>query len=374
MNMQNSILACGFALLGTALNAQNLIHYRFDEGYSNNVINYAKGSPAPTEGTIASTMTGGAPASWAPGKYGTALAASIQIPTPVQYNYVKSGWNPGTLSGSMSFACWLKTNPATPNPSLTYLLGNGTLRAYTAAGAMLTTGWNAAGQYVTSKASVFTLAKQGWQHIALVLDGSTMLATYYWNGVAEPPIVMTGPVLATGSYLYVGTYGPLTYPSVYDLDDFIFANRAMTAAEIAGYAANSPAADGAYGSGGCGGVTLGSAGGPPTVGNFLYQLTLASGFAGSFSIGLGSNRASLGGIPLPFDLGTVIGGIGTCMVDSSLDLLSLSGGKGPGSTSVGLPVPANPAISGLTLYLHALMLGGSASVNLSNGFAVGIGQ
>ena len=359
--------------LSPFVSAQDTIHYKFDAGYGTKVINYAAGSPVPAEGTITSTKPNAPAASWIPGVFNTGFAGAVQSPN--QNNLVTSGWNPGTISSSISYACWVKTSPSTPNPSLSYLFGATPFRAYTGAGAILTTGWNAGNQYVTSRVNVFTQAKLGWLHIALVLDNSTMQATYYHNGVAETPIAMTGPVSITSSGFWVGADSPThatNYPSVYDLDEFVFATRAITAAEIAVLAASPRAGDAGYG-GGCGGLTLASAGGAPQVGNLAYQLTLTSTWAGSFTIGFGSNRSSVGGLPLPFDLGTVLPGLGTCLVDSSFDLLMLSGGKGPGTANVGLPIPMNPTLAGLTLYLQAPAFGGPGPLSLSNAFSLGIG-
>ena len=371
-----SSLALTSSFLAPGLSAQDLLYYRFDENYGTKVINYAAGSPAPTEGTLTSNLL--APSTpFQAGRFGTCLTGAIQSPTPVQANYITTGWNPGTLTGSLSAAMWLRLLPTTPNPSLTYLFGNGTLRLYSGSGALLITGWNAANTYITSKTSIFPMAKNGWVHVALVLDGTTLQGTYYVNGVAEVPSTLPSAVAATGSAFYVGSYNATSsvtsYPCVYDIDDFVFANRAFTPAEIAVLAAGTRAGDAGYG-GGCGGLTLASTGGAPSLGNVLYQLTLTSSYAGSFSIGFGSNRASLGGIPLPFDLGLVIPSLGTCYVDSSLDLLSLSGVKTAGTTPVGLPIPSDPAINGLTLYLQTLSIGGPPPVQVSNAFSIGVGN
>jgi hypothetical protein len=156
------------------------------------------------------------------------------------------------------------------------------------------------------------------------------------------------------------------------MDEFIFANRAMTAPEILVLATSARAADAGYG-GGCGGLTLASTGGAPALGNPTYQLTLNSSFAAAFAIGLGSNRASFGGVPLPLDLGPSFPGIGTCMLDSSMNLTFIGGAKGVGSTSVGLPIPMDAALNGVTLYLQAPAVGGPLPLALSNAFSIGLG-
>jgi hypothetical protein len=367
-----------FFLLGLSIPAlasgQELLHYKFDENYGSKVINYANASPAPDEGTIVSNVPTAPAGSWTSGVWGRALQGGTLSPTPVLYNYVNSGWNPGTLTGSLTWASWLRMNPAAPTPSLSYMLGNGSnFRVWTGGGGfLLTGGWGGTNVNTTSTA-IQSMAKAGWIHVACVIDGTALKGTYYVNGIPENPVNLTAAVNCTGSAFYVGTYTGNTNVSVFDYDEFLLVNRALTAAEITTLASSSRAAHGAYG-GGCGGLVLDGGTSLPTPGNFLYQLSLASPTSLAYSVGLGSNRASLGGIPLPFDLGLVIGGIGSCMVDSSLDLVSVGGSKGAGATIVPLPIPANPALGGVTLYLQTLGLGGPQPVLVSNAFSVGIGS
>ena len=365
--------ALAFSLSAIALQAQELIYYKFDEGYGSKVINYAANSPVPAEGTITTNKAGAPPSSWIGGKYGTALAGGSQGPSV--YNFVTSGWAPSGLN-ALTVAAWVRVPPTTATPQ-TYLWGATPFRSYTISGAMLTTGFNS-GQYVTSTGNVLALAKAGGVHVALVLDGTAMTATYYINGVGENPITLTSAVNVTSSGFWVGSdsatrTSATALVNVYDIDEFVLQAKAMTAAEIAALAGSARAAEGKY-AGGCGGLTLAGSCARPTVGNLLYQLSLSSSYAGPFSIMVGSNRASLGGIPLPFDLSLVIAGIGTCMIDSSLDLFSTGGAKGVGATNVAFPIPNLPTISGLTIYLQAPALGSPTVLSVSNPFAVGIGN
>jgi hypothetical protein len=365
-------LALAIPALGSLLGAQDILFYRFDDAYGTKAVNYAAGSMiAPAQGTIVSGLPNAPASSWVPGKFGAALSAGLSV---AQFNRLDTGWVPNTFSGSFSYALWLKFRPQTL-PSLWYIFGSPTsfaFRVYSgSSGRILTTGF---GQTITSAAVVHTLAQAGWVHLAFVVDTVNSTCTYYVNGALDSSFALTVTPTWTSTVPFtVGQQLTSSSGSVYDIDEFLFTKRILGAAEVAALAGRSRAADGAYG-GGCGGLTLGSNNGPPATGKVTYQLTVTSSAAHAFAVGVGSNRASLGAIPLPFDLSNIFPTIGTCMLDSSVDLFWIAGAKSTGTTHVGFPIPNFTSLDGITLFLQTAGFAPTSVIQLSNAFSVGIGQ
>lgn len=353
--------------------AQDILHYKFDEAYGTKVINYAAGSIAPSQGTIISSLAGAPAASWAPGRFGAgALAGSIASPnTP---NRVDTGWIPGTFTGSLSYALWIKLAYNQPAPSLCYLFGSptsGQFRAFTGtSGVWFTSGAAFASQ--STLANVYSLANGNWVHLAFVADAASLTATYYINGVAEPSRTITVPPSWTSPVPFtVGQQLVTSAGSIFDIDEFLLANRAMTAAEIAALASEPRAADAGYGSG-CGPLTLTSVNGVPALGNFTYGLELSCPSPAIALLGIGSNRAAWAGQPLPFDLGSLLG-YGPCTIDSSFELTTLFTVVGPAPAVVGMPILPSPAFLGITFYAQAPGLIGGSTYTTSNAFAIAVG-
>ncbi len=367
-------LAAASLLFVASASAQDLLHYKFDGSCNDKVINFAAGATT-GDGTITSTLTGAPATSWKAGVYGGALAGGVLSPTPAQVNYVDTGWNAGTITGSLSWACWLKMDPAAPTPSLTYLFGDGTnFRVFTGGGGFfLTAGWG--GSNVNTVANIQTLARAAWVHLACVLDGTNLTGTYYINGVPEAPVTLSGGVNWTATTFYVGKNSTLSSPNIFDLDEFLLTHRALSANEVMALATTPRAADAPYGLGGCGGLSLASSGGPPTVGNASYALVLDSGYVAPFTIGVGSSRCMLGGLALPYDLGALLPGASGCSIEADQDLASASGVKPAGPLTIPLPIPNIASLAGLTIYVQAPGIDvGSSSFVLSNAFAIGIGN
>lgn len=349
----------------------DILFYRFDESYGTSVINYAAGSPAPAEGTIISLLPGTPQASWAPGRFGGALAGSIASPN--QYNRVDTGWIPGTWTGSLSWAMWVELAYSQPAPSLCYVAGSPTanqFRVFTGtSGLFFTAGLGYASQ--SSTANVYQLASQGWVHVAYVADAASLTSVYYINGIAEAPRTITAAPTWTSPVPFTVGQQLVTSPgSVFHIDEFLLTGRVLSAAEVLALASSSRAGDGRY-AGGCGGMTLASTGGPPTVGNLLYGLQLTSPTVGICLLGIGTNRSSFSGVPLPFDLGSSLGG-GPCLLDTSFES-TLFLALGP-TASVGLPIPPNQALSGFTVYAQAPGILGGSTFAMSNPFSIGVGN
>lgn len=361
------------ALAAPRLLPQDLLHFKFDDRAAT-AINYAAGSPAPAEGAIVTNLAAGPKGVWKQGVWGGALAGGDQTQAPQAYSYIDTGWNHGTITGSLSYAFWLRMSPQAPTPSLSYLFGNGTnFRIFTGGGGFfLTSGWG--GSNVNTVANIQTLAKQKWIHLALVIDAAALRATYYIDGVPESPLTITGGANFAGTAFYVGKYSGLTNASIFDMDEFILANRAFSPAEIAVLSRSPKAADGRYGSGGCGGLLLSSSGGAPAPGNSQYTLELNSPGTVLYSLGFGASRSALGALPLPFHLGLIFPQSAGCHLECDPTLFSVSGAKPAGLWKIPFPIPPLPAIAGLTLFAQAPSIdAGSGNLIISSAFSIGIG-
>jgi len=367
-------LVIALALSTATASAQELLHYKFDGGCGDKVINYAAGSPAPNEGTIVTNLAGAPAASWKAGVWRGALTGGTTV-SPQVHNYVDTGWNPGTITGSMTWASWIKMDPAAPTPSLTYMFGTGTnFRIFTGGGGFfLTSGWG--GSNVNTVANIQTLARAAWTHLALVLDGSTMTGTYYVNGVPEAPVTLTSAVNWNSTAFFVGKHSSLSYPNIFDLDEFILANRAMSASEIAALAVSPRAGDSVYGSGGCGGLSLQSSGGAPVLGNGSYALSLNSTNAATIAVNVGSSRCRLLGVlALPFDLGAILPQFAGCVIETDQDVLTFGGSKGPGTLMIPFPIPTAAVLAGVNLYVQAPGIdSGGGNLIMSNACSIALG-
>lgn len=365
--------ALALVVTTTVAAAQDLLLYKFESGCNAEAINFGASSPAPATGNIITNLAGAPAASWTSGRFGSALKGASVV-APQTHNYVDTGWNPGNITGSMTWACWVQMDPAAPTPSLTYLFGNGTtFRVFTGGGGFfLTSGWG--GSNVNTVANVQTLARAGWTHIACVLDGTALTGTYYINGVPENPVALTTQVNWTGVNFFVGKYGGLTNANIFDLDEFILVNRAMTLPEIVALASASYGADGTFGSS-CG-PTLAGNGQRPTLGNSLYGFQVNGPAFGFAWIVFGTSRCTMQGglIPLPTDLGVFQPMLAGCRGHVDTDLGAVSSLLGAGSTAVAFPLPALPVLSGYTVYGQGVTVDAAATqLRASNALAVSIG-
>src|SRR5436190_1591240 len=100
------------ALLSAAtLLAQGVLHYKFDEHCSSEVVNFAAGS-AIGNATIVTTLAGGVAAARTSGQFDGALTGTTTVPAGT--TYLNTGWAPSTLSGSFSFSMWIRNTPGNP--------------------------------------------------------------------------------------------------------------------------------------------------------------------------------------------------------------------------------------------------------------------
>jgi len=379
-------------LASALLPAQDLIHYKFDGGCTNEVINYAQGSPLGS-GTI--EVGTGAPAGFASrdpnGQFGQALTGGSHT-SPVYYNRVKTGWmNPAINGGDFTLAFWMKER--TPiGTSLSYMWSTaGSFRLFTGGvggvglyqRVIVSSGGNGVNATVANDlylaTDVQTLAAAGWVHIALVIDSTAQTAVWYINGAADTTITGVGGTMINGTgEVHLGNHSG-TSGWAYDIDEFIVSQRAFLPAEIFALSQAPRAGAGAYDSeilAQCGSTTLADAMGPPSLGNLGYQLTVNSSATGLYSLLIGSNRCSFAGgvFSLPLDAATLNPLAAGCFVLSDGDFGGSGGGITGGPVTIPLPIPNDPNLMGLAAYAQVAVLDVvNLGVEASNGWALGLG-
>jgi hypothetical protein len=348
--------------------AQDILHYKFDGACGSTVINYAAGTPAPAIGTVVTSPPGGP--FWTAGRFGLALAPSGVGPTAITLD---TGFAPHAMTGSLSWACWLRVHPGSNQLGAPIgLFGDSSGGWMEIAGTFLTTG-----SFVTSfqGTNLFPLVQSGWTHVAVVLDSSTLTGTYYLNGTPQPPVPFAGAMNWTATSMQIGQWGLSSFVNrTFDIDEFILANRAMSAAEIAVLATDPRGADAPFGL--SAGARFTGNGQRPVPGNQSYGLVLNSN-AGAAWLVFGQSRCTMAGgtISLPVDLGTLnprLNGL-SGEVDTDLGVLTVLAAGGP--TSIPFPLPNLPGLSGFQCYGQALVLdAASLQFTNSNALAIGIGR
>ena len=361
--------AATLILSAAAVQAQDILYYKFDSGCGSKVINYwSESGIAPAEGTV----KGNAASVWAAPKFGNASLAGRTSTS--EQNYIDTGWN-GALNSSFTIAFFMKERSAPPSTS--YIIsGIGSFRMFTggvAGTSLWLRAWGGTPADLKLTANVQAASKTAWVHVALVVDTTAGMATWYVDGVAEPAIPISGSTSVTPGTFLVGFHTGSTSAWAYDTDDFRVLGRAATAAEIGAWVKQNQADDGPFG-GGCKGGKLVTAGGNPVLGSTTYALNL-SGTAGQpFALSIGANHCTLGSINLPLDLGTIVAGASGCNWESSGDLWLGGTFNRSGTATVPLPIPKNMAYDGLGVYTQAVFLDGMGSVGVTNPHAHVIGQ
>lgn len=361
-------------VLFASLAAQNeVLWYKF-EGGGTKAVNYAVGSPAPSQGAITNTLTTPPTSSYSPGRFGQALTSGIAV-TPYQGNYVDTGWAPA-VTGDYTWAMWMRNSRGSAGPSLTYIAGiptSGSFRIYGGSSILLTVGGAGGTTYYSTVANVYSLATAGWVHVAFVVDTSAMTGTYYINGVAEAPRTLTALPNISGGDFYIGRQTTANAPSIYDIDEFRFLTRAANAAEVAAWASLNLAGESAFGTA-CD-AALHGFNGLPQLGNLGYGLSVTSSAPGAIGVmAMGLSRTSAGALPLPVDLGTFLPGMVGCGFECSADVSMLMVLDGAGAGVLGFPVLPDPGYDGIEFYAQGLFVGGPRGTASTNPFAFVLGN
>jgi hypothetical protein len=357
-----------------SLSAQSeVLYYKF-EGGGAKALNYAQNSPAPGEGPVTNLLTTAPLDSFVPGPYGQALQGGSAV-TPYQSNSVDTGWAPN-VTGDYTWAMWIYNSRANPGPGLTYIAGipvSGAFRIYGGSSILLTVGGAGGSTYYSTVANVYQMATAGWTHVAFVVDTVAMTGTYYINGVPEVPRVLTALPNIQGTSFMVGRQLPASAPSIYDIDEFRFETRAVTAAEISLWATTNPAGESRFGQG-CDASMAGVAG-LPQVGNLFYGLEATTSVPNSVGfITLGFSRTSANSIPLPVDLGTFVSGMSGCAWECSSEVTQLVVLGPTGAGQLAFPILPDPGYVGIELYSQGLFIGGPRGLMSTNPVGIVIGN
>jgi Concanavalin A-like lectin/glucanases superfamily len=356
--------------LSLSLAAQDILHYKFDAGCGTEVINFADGSTVGTA-TMVSTLPNAPASSWTTGRWRGGMTGSTKT-SPTADNYITTGWNIGSFSGSFSISMWIRNKPGNPLAiAFGYLFGatGSSFRCFTgSSGKLFVGGWGGTPSNLVNAADLTSLLNKGYVHVALVVDASNSTATYYINGVADQPISLTGSVAFSGTDFSVGKYATSTTSSM-DFDEFLFTRRVLTVTDVKRLASSQQAGAGAFGTRNV--ASLRPGGGRPSLGNANFQLTISDPNATPFLLFIGSNRCKLSNTyNLPMDLGTIIPVFSGVLAYTDIDLLTLSGILLNGTAVLRLPVPNDPRLAGYCVYLQAYTATAQNQLRGTNAVAV----
>lgn len=366
-----SLLA--IVLMPLVASAQEILHYKFDEGCGSEVAQFGT---AAGNAVLSTTLPGGPDAARVPGKFGGALRGSDLVTSSTR---IDTGWMPDSPSGDFSFAMWLRNAPGNPTTiPFGYVFGatGGQLRMYIGpTGNFWLDGF--AGVVATG-ANLTSILNAGWVHIACTVDSGSLEATWYINGAQQLPVPFGGPAWISGNDFTIGARDNLgSSPCALDIDEFVWREGLWSILDIQALFAEPRAAVANYTSGtsqGCGGlVTITSLGGRPTYGNLGFDLQVDHGAAVLVALAAGFDRCSIGAATLPLDAGLLLPQLAGCqlLLDPVLVLVTTSTGT---ATTFPLPIPAVlPAAA--TVYFQAATLdtntlGGA----MSSGFVVAVGR
>jgi PKD repeat protein len=340
-----------------------LIGYQFNEPRGTAVANSATGGSAPAFGTANNSV-------WQGDAGRNTFDANESGFGALRYTSngsVNTGWTT-SISGSFTISFWLRRNPAstTTNP-FGYAFGNGTFRSFVA---------GAAGQGITFRGSAIGNVDSGftvintpgvWQCLTLVVDDAAGTAQWFDNGVPGNLVSFTPNTFAytSAAILQVGAISTTAGSSItthYDMDDFRFYTRALSAPEILGLLAAEQAAATNFGAGcaGASGVpTIVGSGGQPKIGNGAFQVDIGNVEVGQITALLVGTLAVEGGAR-PLDISFLFGP--GCLAETLPDLGAFVAGVGP-TSSFPLPIGNIPALVGGHVYAQALVFANDGAVS-----------
>jgi hypothetical protein len=360
--------------------AQDFLLYKFEGACSNEVVNFAPQSHGNA------TLTANFGDGFSPGFFGEGLGAGQ--PTPTLRNIVNTTWDPAVdpLTGNLTIAFWARQEvPFTTQLSYLFGMSSSGFRIFTNGAAGRGLFLRSATTPVTDMllpdtvVDFQTLAASNWVHVAITIDDTAHVATWYINGAAVHTHAALGSVsVVSGGTLQLGGYAGAT-GSAYTLDEVLFSRSLYGPLTIAQLATGTRSGHGHYLTGsttqcGAGNVVLDAVGGRPTIGNPLYTLRITPTTPGLWLLLYGENRCSFAGLaPLPLDGGLVLPFLAGCTLLAD-PLIVLSGLAGPASPAL-IPLPISPAIPfGANVWCQALTISPpNSDVAMSNGFAVGVG-
>lgn len=323
------------------------LYYKFDRGAGAVVVNYG------TE-QVSSKMVNMGVGPWqSPGKYGASMLQGSDMTSATHYNYCDTGWNKG-FTGDFTVHWWMKERfPVVGNN--TYVFGGPSgFRCFTydPAGASLMIR-GASGDILMPTVGASLLARAqaaAGVSVGLVVSGTS--AQWYVDGQKHGAAIKlpAAPVVLAGT-LNIGTSTVYPNSSIWDIDEFRLCTRAASEAEIKLWHATATAAVGSFGTS-CG-VTLGTTGGAPRVGNLKYTHTISGPPNMRFLYVIGFASA-------PFDMGIVFPELKGCTWYPRFDIQLVAATGASGSIALPGPVPNDSSIAGLFLESQVLGFTGSS--------------
>jgi PKD repeat protein len=332
-----------------------LLEFQFNEVRGQTVANTAATSVMPPVAQVSNAGWQGDPgrAAWRGNEAGAGMLANTG---GMQNLNLVNCLAPLTVTGSMTVAWWQRLGPVPP-PGAAYVFGGtgaAAVRCFT--GGVAGPSLCYRGSTVGDVAATTSVQNQGvWQHVALVIDDNARQATWYFDGVPEPPVPLSAAHMAYIAELHVGwhTPGNGSYTANYDLDDFRIYARALSASAIAQVMAAEDPTAGSFGQACAGPVAqpVIGANGVPVLGNAGFGVRLQSAEDRRLCcivLGLAPRRFGV------LDLGSVLGPGCALYVDWFNTIFHVTSG---GSALQPMPVPNTPALSGFHVYVQWLVDG-----------------
>jgi len=216
-------------LLCAAPAAQDVLYYKFEENGGTNVVNFASASGiAPIEGTL----IGGLQQRFAPGRFGIAALSGGINTSAANTTLVDTGWIPSWSNASLSFAFFMKERAVPTSTSYFFYHGPSGFRLFTGGVANRGLLLRNSPEDIPLTTDVQTLAATNWLHVGLVIDAAALTATWYLDGVPQPPIPISGGSNVAANTTTFRACGFSTNGGVYDIDEFRFALRAVSPTEM----------------------------------------------------------------------------------------------------------------------------------------------
>lgn len=358
------------AVVLSAVTAQeDVIHYKFEGGNGDKVLNLAGSSPiAPGFGQVRTYGAATASQMWGTGKFGGGFANTT-------WGDIDTGWDMVVSPGQgLTVAFFYKVDVPVPMSNVVRVCGpignsNGlTMRIRGDNGYP----WMDVGANYTLAYDVLTPALTAWVHVAFVFEVTPTASIVHWyvDGNPQPFQVVSSPLHLQGS-----SSAPLIWSEGYfRYDEVRISRRAVPAAEILDWAtldgaANSPFGDACVPFGQV--VALDNVSGSlPTIGNASYELTLFAPYGALAALVVGLDRAT------PQGLGFVNGALATCSLYPSIDLqLPVVTMPPTGRVGFPFPIPSDPSFVGFSAYGQAVGLNPwTSDWFTSNAFAVAVGN
>ncbi len=359
-------------LIASGVTAQDdIIHYKFEMGDGYRVINYAADPPAGTEFGVLEfnesfvTLAD----AWGTGRYGGGLGASAILGAEVN-----TGWS-NEVPEDVTIACFFKIARPVPlsetfkmagfdgaglaqvGPRLWFRRGNGSQLD------SVRFEWRdnqGSGHEVVplTGSDLYAQALAGWVHVAVNVDHSSGISRWFWNGAFAGADVLSSsinPPLSGTSHGYrIGDRDGFAI-----FDEFRISTRTVVTPEITTWALEQSAVAARYGERchpfGLPFVLDGTQGGLPSLGNAAHELTVFGLPQATVGLIVGTSGVSIGGLPLPLDLGVVFPELAGCELGASNDIASFGATIAPnGSASFPLAVPSDPSFTGFPFYAQAI--------------------